>query len=158
MAKINGATWGAQVVGTATAYFNYNSFAFSNDRFGDGEDRWRTNAVELTLGKYSIGTNLYTNNGSKDSNYEKSDLSAPLIGKNAKEAWKNGQAYSAPLWIGYRNNNQITRIGFSHPMVQNLTQNAVHKYFTPTPYFLNYDNFKTGGYVYSGSYNPFSLW
>lgn len=66
---------------------------------------------------------------------------------------------SIPLsGIGYKKGNQITRIGFSHSMVQNFTQNAVHKYATPTPYFLDYKNFKTGGYVYSGAYNRFSLW
>lgn len=158
--EINGNQLGGQVVGTITGYFNYNSFAFSNDRFGDGEDRWRSNAVELTLGNYTIGTNLYTNWGKDASGGPKGthNEKAPIFGLNKKEAWNNGQVYSAPLWIGYKKGNQITRIGFSHSMVQNFTQNAVHKYATPTPYFLGYDNFKSGGYIYSGAYNPFSLW
>ncbi|MDR1090407.1 MAG: hypothetical protein LBL79_04960 [Prevotella sp.] len=50
------------------------------------------------------------------------------VGKNKNEGlstWKNGRVYFAPAWFGYRskNGNQTTRIGFSHPMVQNLTQN-----------------------------------
>jgi len=112
-----------------------------------------------------IGTYIYTNWGNveseqidPDGDHTNPNAKAPILGANKKGAWKNGQVYNAPFWIGYRNGNQISRIGFSHSMVQNLTQNAVHKYLTPTPYFLNYDYFNSGLYFYSGYYNPFSLW
>jgi RHS repeat-associated protein len=154
---VMGHKFDAQTVGTFTAYWDGGSFSLSNDAFGDGKDRWRSNAVELNIGRFSVGTYIYTNNGKKESK-GKNDMAAPLIGKNKKEAWENGRVYFAPAWAGYKHGNQITRIGFSHPMVQNLTQNLIHKYVTPTPYFLNYDEFKSGGYFYSGYNNPFSLW
>lgn len=158
-----GKQFGTQTTGTLTGYFNHNSFSFANDVLGDKEDRWRTNAVELNVGKFSFGTYLYTNNGieaSKVINKKEptEDKAAPFLGKNKDEAWLDGRAYFAPAWIGYKRGNQVTRIGYSHKTVQNLTQNAVHKYLTPTPYFLNYNEFKTGGYFYSGYNNPFSLW
>jgi hypothetical protein len=157
-----GQNFGAQAVGTYTGYFNHNSFAFSNDALGDKQDRWRTNAVELTIGKWSVGTYLYTNWGREESplinDKQTYDGVAKGLKNNKKGAWNNGRVYFAPAWIGYRSGNQVTRIGYSHPMVQNFTQNVIHKYVTPTPYFLDYNKFRSGGYFYSGYYNPFSLW
>jgi len=160
---ISGQEYGKQIVGSVTGYFNHNSFVFSNDVLGDGQDRWRTNAVELNIGRYSIGTYLYTNWGKSKSpevdGNQTYDGSAKWLGKNKNGAWNNGRAHFAPAWVGYKNKKgQTTRVGFSHPMVQNLTQNFIHKFVTPTPYFLNYDNFRQGGYFYSGYYNPHSLW
>jgi RHS repeat-associated protein len=158
--EVMGQNFEDQKVGTITAFFNHNSFSISNDMFGDRKDRWRTNAAELTIGMFSIGTYLYTNWGERDSEGADKNVEAPLIGKSKFGAWKNGQVYFAPAWVGYRskNGNQVTRIGFSHEMVQNLTQNLVHKTIGRAPYFLNYDHLISGGYFYSGYYNPFSLW
>ena len=84
------------------------------------------------------------------------------------EIRKNGQVYSSPLWIGYRNGNSISRVGYSHPIVQDRTQNWVHRngfFYLPfgrQNFYTNYENFKGGrngrGYGYSGYYNPFSLY
>ena len=49
------------------------------------------------------------------------------------------------------------RIGFSSEIVHNLTQNMVHK-FMNTPYYMSYDEFRRGGYFYTGYRNPLSLW
>jgi hypothetical protein len=153
-----GQNFGAQAVGTYTGYFNHNSFSISNDLWGDKEDRWRTSAVELTIGKWSIGTYIYTNWGARDGQGVDPDTEAPLFGKSKNGGWENGRVYFAPAWIGYRQRNQVTRIGFSHKMIQNLTQNLIHKTIGKAPYFLNYDELKTSGYFYSGYHNPFSLW
>ena len=75
-----------------------------------------------------------------------------------KKAWINGNIYSAPFWIGYNNNGNMYRIGYSHQYVQSLTQNAVHKYLVKTPFFLGTDNFYKGMFSYSGYNNPLSLW
>jgi RHS repeat-associated protein len=154
-----------QILGNVSLFWKGGSFRISNDLWGDGKDRWRTSAAELSIEDFSIGTYIYTNWGNveseqidPDGDHTNPNAKAPILGANKKGAWKNGQVYNAPFWIGYRNGNQISRIGFSHSMVQNLTQNAVHKYLTPTPYFLNYDYFNSGLYFYSGYYNPFSLW
>jgi hypothetical protein len=169
--EIMGHQFDAQTTGTITAYFNHNSFNFTNDALGDKEDRWRTNAVELTIGKWSLGTYLYTNFGKQDSGFDENGAQVdfgencvpPLVGRNHDKnlaTWINGRVYYAPIWIGYRYGDQITRIGFSHPMVQNLTQNLIHKYkwLGNQNYYLMYDEFKTGGFFSTGTYNPFSLY
>jgi hypothetical protein len=75
-------------------------------------------------------------------------------------AWKDVQTYSSPLWVGYKANGSVHRFGYSHPLVQDVTQNGIHKYFGPgkTNYFNRYDNFQYGPYSYIGYNNPFSLW
>ena len=162
--EVVGQQFKPQRIGTYTGYFNHNSFSISNDLWGDKGDRQRTSAVELTIGKWSVGTYLYTNDGREASNgkIDESDNCIPpspvgLKKSGKKETWTNGRPYFAPAWIGYRNGNQITRVGFSHKVIHNLTQNMVHKYMS-TPYYMSYDEFKTGGYVYSGYNNPLSLW
>ena len=55
-------------------------------------------------------------------------------------------------------NGQVIRFGVSHPVVQNLTQNLVHKFKNGyAPFFLNYDYMYKGVYSYSGFDNPISL-
>ena len=73
-------------------------------------------------------------------------------------AWTNGHVYSAPIWLGIRTGNRIERIGYSFPGSQDLQQNGMHRGFGNQNYYLNYDNFRTGMYLRSAYYNPFSLW
>lgn len=156
----------AQRVANITAYWKGGSFALQNDMIslgGDG-DRWRTNAFELSVGDFSFGSYIYTNDG-LDASKEEQDKNArsPIWGKNRNEGystWKNGQVFSAPVWVGYRRGNQITRVGYSHKVFQDLQQNGIHGRtgFGNQNFYLNYENFKAGGYFYSGYYNPLSLW
>ena len=156
----------AQRVANITAYWKGGSFALQNDMIslgGDG-DRWRTNAFELSIGNFSFGSYIYTNDGKTDSEKQQDENArSPIWGKNRNKGystWKNGQVFSAPVWIGYRRGNQIMRIGYSHKVFQDLQQNGIHGRtgFGNQNFYLNYDNFKTGGYFYSGYYNPLSLW
>ncbi len=156
----------AQRVANITAYWKGGSFALQNDMIslgGDG-DRWRTNAFELSVGDFSFGSYIYTNDGKTDSEKQQDENArSPIWGKNRNKGystWKNGQVFSAPVWIGYRRGNQIMRIGYSHKVFQDLQQNGIHGRtgFGNQNFYLNYDNFKTGGYFYSGYYNPLSLW
>ena len=172
--EVMGQKFGAQTTGTITAYFNHNSLSWTNDALGDGKDRWRTNALELNIGKWYLGTYLYTNYGDVDSGGDGTGLRRgltdssencipPIVGKNQDpnlSTWTNGRSYYAPLWIGYRHGNQVTRVGFSHPMVQNLTQNLVHKFkwLGHQNYYMMYDEFRTGGFYSTGTRNPFSLY
>ncbi|MDE6323626.1 MAG: hypothetical protein K2L85_05825 [Paramuribaculum sp.] len=80
------------------------------------------------------------------------------IGYNDEGVWRIDKVFSAPLWIGIRQGNQIQRLGYSHTVIQNFTQNFIHKYLTPTPYFLGYENFKSGPFFSVGSANSFSPW
>ena len=157
-----GETIGYQTIGTVKLGYGDVSFALSNDLFGEKhQDRWRTSAAELSIGNFSIGTYVVTNDGKKESNYMTNSEPSLLLGLNKRfGAHTKGEVYSAPLWIGYRYKNQITRLGYSHPFVQDLTQNAVHHYFKPgaAPDFVHYNNFNYGFFSYVGYYNPLSLW
>lgn len=132
------------------------SFCLFNDLWGDANDRWRTSAAELTIGKFSIGTYVDTNWGKEESSGGEFDGKDKLIGKN--KAWINGKVYSAPIWVGYRRRNMSYKLGFSHTYIQSLTQNFVHKYISPTPFFLDYSLFEQGVFYYCGTSNPFTLW
>jgi RHS repeat-associated protein len=151
------------------------SIRIENDFLSGTGDKWRSNAIELSWSKYSIGTNLYNNDPAgeglgQDLNGtdRRGNLHPLREGRYNRKgellqysAWKNGQTYYSPLWFGIRNGNTINRIGFSHPSVQDVTQNNVHRLFPPG--YQNYYNkygrdFYQGPTNYSGYYNPFSLW
>jgi hypothetical protein len=158
----------AQTTGTATIFGPYGSFRLENDFLGDRGDRWRTNAWELTIGDWSVGSSVYTNDGENASGgiCGIDDTPSPIWGLNRPHhkgtpigAWKNGQVYSSPLWIGHKSGNSITRIGYSNPYLQDLQQNGIHKWFRfgRQNYYLGYGNFRYGPYVYAGYFNFFSL-
>ena len=154
----NGHQLGKQAVGTGKLSYKDYSFTLSNDLFADGRDRWRTSAAELSIGDFSVGTYVVTNWGAQESLYEHKDAKAPLLGEGPLKAWKNGEVLSAPFWVGLRHNAQTYRVGYSSKYVQSLTQNAVHKYITPTPFFIDYDKMKVGMFSYFGYNNPLTLW
>jgi len=158
-----------QTVGNYSVFWRGGSFTLQNDvgKLGDSHDRWRTNAFELSIGDFTFGNYIYTNDGEAVStaNYPKDpiDLAAksPIYGKNShagKGAWKIGKVYSAPAWIGIRSGNRIDRVGYSLPFFQDLFQNGVHTSFGNQNYYLNYRDFQRGFYFYSGYYNPFTLY
>ena len=152
---------GSQFVGTGMIGWGDVSFILSNDLFAEKhQDRWRTSAAELTIGDISIGSYVLTNDGQLDSNWEKKskDDYAPLIGKGPLGAWLNGDVYSSPIWFGIKHKGQVYRYGYSSKYVQTLTQNAVHKYISPTPFFIDYDKMNVGFFSYFGYNNAFSLW
>jgi len=161
----------AQTVGSITAFWRGGSFTLQNDvkaLSGVRADRWRTNGFELTIGDFSFGNTIYTNDGEAVSKAFDSenpidyDARSPIYGKNShtdKGAWKIGKVYSAPSWIGYRIGNQISRIGYSHQFFQDLFQNGIHTTFIGNQnYYLDYSDFNRGMYFHSGYYNPYSLW
>jgi RHS repeat-associated protein len=156
----------AQTVGSGTIFFNHNSFTLQNDVSflgGDG-DRWRTNAWELTIGDISFGSYIYTNYGEKASDgMQDENLKSPIWGENRNKglsAWINGKAYFAPMWFGMRTGNRMERIGYSFRGSQDLQQNGIHSRtsFGKQNYYLDYSDFRTGIYLHSGYYSPFSLW
>ena len=154
-----------QVVGGVSLYFRDVSFRLENDFFGDGHDRFRSNAFELTVGNFTLGSNLYNNDVGKNAEWVDGTMlngkpNRPFKGQKMG-AWKEGQTYSSPLWIGVKGTGStIYRFGYSHPMVQDRTQNVTHKWvwFARTHFFNRYDEFKKGFYNYTGFNNPYSLW
>jgi RHS repeat-associated protein len=162
----------AQTVGSATIFWKGGSFRLENDFLAGNGDRWRTNAWELTIGDFSIGSYVYTNDGKAESELvaEETGLNAKdptclskIWGKNRGDkfsTWTYGETFSAPMWVGYRVGNQISRIGYSFPGSQDLQQNGIHKWvsFGRQNFYTGYSNFRTGLYLNSGYYNPFFLW
>jgi hypothetical protein len=123
---------------------------------GDGEDRWRTSAVELQFGDVVIGKSVYTN--FPDEDITNTDYRSRLYGKSPKAGtYAEGEVYSSPVYFGLRSGSTVTRFGINHPVVQDITQNGMHLLINsplfPTPYGA-YSN----AWGYSGYYNPFSLY
>jgi hypothetical protein len=141
----------SQVVGGATLFLGKDvAFRLENDFFGDRNDRWRSNAFELSVGWFVLGSNLYNNEVDVTA---KPDLEGGMLLNNSCNrspygAWRDGQTYSSPLWVGFKANGQVYRFGQSH------------KWFGPgrTNFFNKYDYFNYGGFNYYGYNNPYSLW
>ncbi|MDR1372274.1 MAG: hypothetical protein LBJ17_03990 [Dysgonamonadaceae bacterium] len=159
----------AQPVGSVTAIWKGGLFMLQNDLFAlsNRGDKWRTNAWELTLGDFSIGSYIYTNDGKKASGGlegKDDNLTSPIWGANRNApkftSWKDGRVYSAPIWVGVRSGNSISRFGYSFRGSQDLQQNGIHSRtgFGNQNYYLNYQDFYSGIYLNSGYYNSFSLW
>ncbi len=136
-----------------------------------GYDRWRTNAIEIGIGDFTIGSWIFTNDPAREGSgkYDyPTDRQSPIWGSNKRgyrakkyTTWKSGQVFAAPLYLGYRYNNKISRFGLSEPWIQDFQQNGIHQSpFTPgnQNYYLDYDYFNRGIYMYGGFYNPHSLY
>ncbi|MBP1644664.1 MAG: hypothetical protein H6Q16_239 [Bacteroidetes bacterium] len=162
----------AQTTGRLTLNFDKVSFSLENDFLSGTGDKWRTNAFELSVGEFVFGGNIFTNAGEAENTKIDGTLDidtkalSPIYGANRPKgdkpmgAWKIGKVYSSPLWVGYKKGNFVTKIGYSHKVFQDLTQNGVHKWvpFGRQQYYLDYSEFKTGFYNYSGYNNPYSLY
>lgn len=172
---VRGNVLGKQTVGAITLLAPGDvSFRLYNDMFGQsGHDRWRTSAAELTIGDFSVGTYVTTNDGKKESGIHGYDpnIVDPYLGANPERVihvngrdqkvgggWPNGKVYSAPFWVGIKSGSQIYRFGVSARIVQSLTQNLVHRYLVPTPYFIPGKEFYRGLYSSFGHNSPLSLW
>ncbi|MDE6099800.1 MAG: hypothetical protein K2G01_02040 [Paramuribaculum sp.] len=164
--NFHGSHIGGQITGTAAIYAHKFAASFTNDALGDGEDRWRTTAEEISWGRYSIGSYVDTNWGKGESErihgerngVDFADCYEDIIKYNVNGTYKEGQAYMSPIWIGIRQGNQIHRLGYSHKYNQILTQNFVHKFVTGDPYFKHRKNFVNGVYTSQSSINSFSPW
>ncbi len=155
----------SQIVGGIGLNFNNVSVRLENDFFGDKHDRWRSNAIEIGIGNVVFGTTLYNNFPGPQSGAENQDVvNIPDRRGNYNTdgygAWRNGKVYNSPWYAGYRSGSNVTRLGYSHPSAQDLTQNNVHRLvpFGRQNYYVDYSEFTSGPYTYSGFYNPYSLW
>ena len=144
--------------------FSHGDFSvrIENDFFAwKDEDRWRSSAVEFGIGDILIGTNILT---SDPKNEDKSKVRNPgtsLLGvenEHGYGTWINGHVYAAPLYVGVKNGGKVSRVGYSHKMVQELTQNMVHRYLGYQNYYTNYKHMYEGGWGSQGHYNPYSLY
>ncbi len=158
----------SQIVGGLSYRSGKFSAKIENDFLAKNGDRWRSNAVELGFwgGKAVLGTTLYNNFRDKNDPVEYVEYEHKTLFGKKYGRWIDGQTYSSPLYVGIRSGNNITRLGYSHRIFQHTFQNwfvheagfARSQLFGHANYFMDYDNFKTGPYGYSGYYNPYSLW
>jgi hypothetical protein len=132
------------------------SLRIENDMFGDGKDRWRTSAAELEAGYFLIGTNIYTN--APDPGTELDPVYESRFFKRKREGtYSDGKVYSSPVYIGFRHEEHVLRLGADHPFVQDVTQNFIHKYFSKSPYFTTPYGDYFLPYIKTGFYNRYSL-
>jgi RHS repeat-associated protein len=138
------------------------SFRWENDFFAHSGDKWRTNAMEFGYKKFVIGTNLWTNDPKGEKSAVDNEGRSKVWGRNwfGKGAWEDGITYSSPLYIGLRTGNGVTRIGIDHPLVQEFTQNFIHKFsgVGSQNFYNKYAHENARPYSQSGYYNPFSLY
>ncbi len=146
------------------------SFRLENDVFALNGDRWRTAAGEIGCGNFVLGFSVYTNDPAGIAEAENlkrakaTDLNGTnLLGKTNRwgnGAWKKGQTYYAPGYVGIRQGNNITRFGYSNRWVQDRTQNFIHRNFWPgnQNFYNRYDYMYEGWSGYSGYYNPYTLY
>jgi RHS repeat-associated protein len=138
------------------------SFRWENDFFAHSGDKWRTNAMEFSYKKFVIGTNLWTNDPKGEKSAVDNEGRSKVWGRNwfGKGAWEDGITYSSPLYIGLRSGNGVTRIGIDHPLVQEFTQNFIHKFsgVGSQNFYNKYAHENARPYTQSGYYNPFSLY
>jgi len=158
----------SQGTGTFSGSIGDFSMRIENDLFAwNGQDRWRTSAIEIGIGDFAIGTNVLTNDPGNTEEKKVDPNGLNLRGKKNKHgygAWVDGLVFDSPLYVSHRYGNKVSRIGFSHPMIQDRTQNFIHKNFGIGNFSIGYQNFYnkytySGGiYKYSGIYSPYTLW
>jgi RHS repeat-associated protein len=161
-----------QVVGGVGLYFGDVSIRLENDFLAGSGDKWRSNALEVGIGNFVFGTYLYNNDPEGgDKGVMKSDDPRAVDRRgnrnlHKKTAWEEGKTYRSPGYIGYRKGSNILRLGYSHEIFQDRTQNWVHRNGFPglgwlgigyQNFYNDYSDFQRGGYRYSGYYNPYSL-
>jgi len=166
---------GSQNSGKVDLYLNDFSISTENDFLVfQGQDRWRSAALTVNYKNYGIGFNVINNDPKNEAITMGIDPNGPdavnLMGKNLKGkynnplsnrgAWRNGFTYSAPLFFESRIGNSYSRVGFSHPRVQDLTQNVIHKHFPPgyQNFYNNYTSSAYNNYYYSGYSLKYSLY
>jgi hypothetical protein len=145
-------------------YWKGGSFRWENDVFAwQHQDKYRSNAMEFEIDGFVFGCSIYNNDPAGDKQ-KRDNRPSPTFGFNqsGEGSWEDGQTYMAPFWIGFKMGNNITRFGYSHWLVQDLTQNFMHQqsFFKPgnQAYYLEYNNLYEGRWAYQGYYNPFSLY
>jgi len=146
-----------QIVGGLMVIIKKFSLRLENDFFGDGYDRWRTNAIEIGIGNFIIGTYTYTNMPDRENeNYVYDNSYNGSMWKRNTRAYSDGEVYRSVFYVGYRYRNSVIRIGVNHPIIQDITQNGWHTIANKPYFYTPYEQYFSF-YIYVGYYNPFSL-
>ncbi|MDR3235433.1 MAG: hypothetical protein LBT48_01740 [Prevotellaceae bacterium] len=161
------AACGEQGVGGIGVYAGKFSIRYENDGYpfggwlGDGGDAYRTAAVQIGWGDYSIGVNLYTGNYASRKSIEGRDgiTEEGVYYPNGYYKGGNVDDYRmGALYVGYKS----YRAGVNSEWVRHYAQNIfAHNALKPQPGFLfvNLNKNKDWNPYFSyKSRNPYSLW
>ncbi len=139
------------------------SFSMTNDAW-TGSDKFRTAAAEIGIGDFSYGFNLFTTTP-PESEYNlrpqignDKTYTSFIWGRNPRHTYSSGSRVYAGMYIGYRNGNNISRMGIDAPWVQDFFQNGIHRHVVKTPYFNTNYGPPTRFFGQSGHYFPYSLY
>ncbi len=137
------------------------SVRWENDLFAKSGDKFRSNATEVGMGGYILGTNVFTTEdqaeeaGSSPSKFVGKQLVRIIKGMAQSNVHPDGKTESSPLYIGKKSGNSITRIGFNNPIFGDLFQNGMH-WIVNSPYFHRGEF--SSPYIQKGTYKPYSMY
>ena len=141
------------------------SFRFENDVLAfRRQDRWRTGGIEFQFGDFVLGTYVDTNDPKNEgSDFDRNGLN--MAGKKNKSprrnrewgSWIDGLVNSSPLYVGYKLGRNVYRAGVNAPIIQDKTQNFIHRNIMAQNYYNKYSDYK-GPYFQIGNQNPFSIY
>ena len=163
---LGGGTKKAQHTG-GIGYSNGNfSMRFENDVLAfRGNDMFRTGGVEFQIGGIVFGSYVETNDperigGENPVDYSGVNMSGktnrPRKGKSWG-AWKKGIVESSPFYVGYKYGRTTYRAGINHPIIQDKSQNFIHRNIMAQNYYNRYADY-AGPYFQFGYSNPFSIY
>jgi RHS repeat-associated protein len=157
--RYNASNGSSQTVGGIGIYAGEFSARYENDGvpfsgwLGDGGDRYRTAAVQVGWGDYSVGVNFYTG----DPNSSKDVTTIHGDGRMQKGYYSGGNVDDyrlGALYVGYKN----YRIGVNSEQIRHIGQNIfTHNGISPQRGFIRTScDYKP--YFYYGTKNRYSLW
>ena len=121
-------------------------------------DKYRTFSVEVGIGNFFIGSQVYTTPHDAAGGGQ---WVSPIAGINKAGSYTdhgqggNGHVLGSPSYIGWKDGNIIYRFGISAPVSQDFFQNSVHKFFG-IPFFEKGKYLSPYGFM--GTFNPYSLY
>ncbi len=123
--------------------------------FGNSGDKFRTAALGIGVGVFSIGALINTNDPLRE-NSEVDNRPSKIWGFNKSSnynSWSNGKVFNSSIYAQYKNGSSVSRLGWNGTWVQDFLQNGMHQndLFRAgnQNYYLDYQ-FSSGLYIYGG--------
>jgi RHS repeat-associated protein len=150
---------GAQRTGVVGFRSGDFSLRWENDVFAHSGDKFRSNAIELGIGNYFIGTNVYTTDHSDD-NPKKTPNGSKIWNSDKYGTYSDGFVKASPAYFGMRSKYGVARVGWNDPYIGDFVQNGFHRYFpgVKSPFFNHDIENNSLPYVQFGRYLPYSLY
>ena len=126
---------------------------------GDGDDRWRTGGFDASIGNFSFGARVQTNDltEAQEKNLTENywDPIKNVYKVSPRSVYRDGEVIQSVAWVGYRSKYGVLALEHNNPVYQATLQNGIHK-FQGTPYFqATKFNYFT---ITANRYNPYSVY